>query len=259
MSKAIPAQIERDFQEGKAQYRTFQTGVGGQSILPVDPNAYIIIFGYDYSPAGGGLVYTETVDAEGNGIAAAELLPFGTQQISFYTGNDFYPFIHNIPFGFGNVGGAFITAPTRSFLTVSPVERQLYIVASRDVAITVGLILKFDPITANAIPVTSRTPQGLTYGGDVQTPATQTDFSTLSIGGPVQFMQPSLRDYNDFGFGLLPGNASDQAFAKPDNNNGLIEPSSYITNVLGLAPNAAHNYFLNIHYALYTAATPEQL
>jgi hypothetical protein len=39
---------------GKAVYRTFQTGNGGQSVLPVPPNSYVVIFGYDFSPAGGG-------------------------------------------------------------------------------------------------------------------------------------------------------------------------------------------------------------
>jgi hypothetical protein len=54
MSWSIPTKIEEDFISGKAQYRTFQTGVGGQSILPVPTNAYAVIFGYDFSPAGGG-------------------------------------------------------------------------------------------------------------------------------------------------------------------------------------------------------------
>jgi hypothetical protein len=55
MSWQIPQQIEQDIIAGKAQYRTFQTGVGGQSILPVPNNAYAVVFGYDFSPAGGGL------------------------------------------------------------------------------------------------------------------------------------------------------------------------------------------------------------
>jgi hypothetical protein len=54
MSWSIPTKIEEDFISGRAQYRTFQTGVGGQSILPVPTNAYAVIFGYDFSPAGGG-------------------------------------------------------------------------------------------------------------------------------------------------------------------------------------------------------------
>jgi hypothetical protein len=48
MSWQIPTQIEQDIIAGKAQYRTFQTGVGGQSILPVPPNAYAVVFGYEF-------------------------------------------------------------------------------------------------------------------------------------------------------------------------------------------------------------------
>jgi hypothetical protein len=54
MSWQIPTLIEQDIKSGKAQYRTFQTGNGGQSILPVPSNSYVVIFGYDFSPAGGG-------------------------------------------------------------------------------------------------------------------------------------------------------------------------------------------------------------
>mgnify|MGYP007090487913 CR=1 FL=1 len=90
MSWQIPTQIEQDIIAGKAQYRTFQTGVGGQSILPVPNNAYAVIFGYDFSPAGGGIY--ETTGANLNSV---ELTPpsvrfFQTQQISFYTGTDFF-------------------------------------------------------------------------------------------------------------------------------------------------------------------------
>ena len=45
MSFSIPAQIEQDFISGRAHYQTFQTGNGGQSVLPVAPNSYIVIFG----------------------------------------------------------------------------------------------------------------------------------------------------------------------------------------------------------------------
>jgi hypothetical protein len=56
MSIAIPTLIEKDIRTGKARYSTFQTGIGGQSVLKVPSNSYIIIFGYDYSPAGGGFI-----------------------------------------------------------------------------------------------------------------------------------------------------------------------------------------------------------
>jgi hypothetical protein len=48
MSWQIPTQIEQDIIAGKATYRTFQTGNGGQSILPVPANSYAVIFGYDF-------------------------------------------------------------------------------------------------------------------------------------------------------------------------------------------------------------------
>jgi hypothetical protein len=67
MSWSIPQQIEKDFISGKAQYRTFQTGVGGQSILPVPTNAYAVIFGYDFSPAGGGLKYANNSSSFNSG------------------------------------------------------------------------------------------------------------------------------------------------------------------------------------------------
>jgi hypothetical protein len=61
MSWQIPTQVEQDIIAGKAQYRTFQTGNGGQSVLPVPPNSYVVIFGYDFSPAGGGVSILEFV------------------------------------------------------------------------------------------------------------------------------------------------------------------------------------------------------
>ena len=95
MSWSIPQQIEKDFISGKAQYRTFQTGVGGQSILPVPNNAYAVIFGYDFSPAGGGIFSEETQNTDPQ-LSSATLRFFETQQISFYTGTDFFPFIHHV-------------------------------------------------------------------------------------------------------------------------------------------------------------------
>jgi hypothetical protein len=101
MSWSIPTKIEEDFISGKAQYRTFQTGVGGQSILPVPTNAYAVVFGYDFSPAGGGFKQTTGLLSVANAggipiLNAANIRFFETQQISFYTGTDFYPFIHHV-------------------------------------------------------------------------------------------------------------------------------------------------------------------
>jgi len=52
----IPTEIEKDIKSGKARYQTFQTGIGGQSVLKVPANSYIIIYGYEFSPAGGGIL-----------------------------------------------------------------------------------------------------------------------------------------------------------------------------------------------------------
>jgi hypothetical protein len=56
MSWQIPTQIEQDIICGKAKYQTYQVGFGGQNVLPVPPNSYVVIFGYDFSPAGGGII-----------------------------------------------------------------------------------------------------------------------------------------------------------------------------------------------------------
>jgi hypothetical protein len=267
MSWQIPQQIEQDIIAGKAQYRTFQTGVGGQSILPVPPNAYAVIFGYDFSPAGGGYVsqngqfYSTT-----NILTPASIRFFETQQISFYTGTDFYPFIHHVdvktsaaPFNIDasdlgeiqvNNYHIFQEVDTR------PIARQVYITSDKDITISVGLILDSDVATTGAIPVTSRTPALMTYGGSPQTPAVQTDFGPAAT--PIQFMQPSPKDFQDFGFGLLPNNANGQAFATPDVTRGLIDPSVYLTSLgADFRDAAAANYFLCLHYALYTKTIPD--
>ena len=274
MSWQIPQQIEQDIISGKAQYRTFQTGVGGQSILPVPNNAYAVIFGYDFSPAGGGM--KRTTRALSVGLAGPQLILnddllrfFETQQISFYTGTDFYPFIHHIDLKTGISVGQ-ITPPAVpggdelvsrdefvEEIDNTPIARQVYITSDKDITITVGLIQTLDPATTGAIPITNRTPELLTYGGSPQTPNVQTDFGPAL--NPIQFMQPSPKDFQAFGFGLLPANANGQAFATPDATRGLLDPSVYL-NTLGatFSEAAAANYFLCLHYALYTKTIPEQ-
>jgi len=257
MSWQIPTEIEKDFKSGKATYRTFQTGVGGQSILPVPPNSYAVIFGYDFSPAGGGFWLSNIVNS--TPILTPDTIRwFETQQISFYTGSDFYPFIHHVNV---DATGLYIDGVgtfQANSINNKPIARQTYITSSNDVTITVGLILDSDVASQNAIPVTNRTPQGLTYGGSGQAVATQTDFGPA--GTPQQFMQPSPKDYADFAFGLLPANADGQAFATPDTARGLRDISQYLNAVLGadFRDAAACNYFLNVHYALYTETIPEQ-
>jgi hypothetical protein len=98
---------------------------------------------------------------------------------------------------------------------------------------------------------------GLTYGGSGQNTNTQTDFGPALT--PLQFMQPSVKDYADFAFGLLPANADGQAFATPDATNGLLSASTLLTTLGATFRDAAScDYFLCLHYALYTETVPEQ-
>ena len=256
MSWQIPTQIEQDIIANKAQYRTFQTGVGGQSILPVPPNAYAVIFGYDFSPAGGGItdVYPITATPQ---LTLSTLRWFETQQISFYTGTDFYPFIHHIQLNKTATSSTTNSIQAYGDIDNTPIARQVYITSDKDITISVGLILDSDVATTGAIPITNRTPALLTYGGSPQTPAVQTDFGPAAT--PIQFMQPSPKDFQDFGFGLLPNGANGQAFATPDPTRGLIDPSVYLTSLgVTFRDAAACNYFLCLHYALYTRTIPEQ-
>jgi hypothetical protein len=255
MSWQIPQQIEQDIIAGKAQYRTFQTGVGGQSILPVPTNAYAVVFGYDFSPAGGGILFFNPVTAN-TFLQQQSLRFFETQQISFYTGTDFYPFIHHVNSEVATSANASEFFQTSS-IDNTPIARQVYITSDKDITISVGLILDSDVATTGAIPITNRTPALLTYGGSPQTPAVQTDFGPAAT--PIQFMQPSIKDFQDFGFGLLPNGANGQAFATPDVARGLIDPSVFLTSLgATFRDAAAANYFLCLHYALYTRTIPEQ-
>jgi hypothetical protein len=260
MSFSIPTQIEKDIVRGKATYETFQTGIGGQTVIPVNPNSYIVIFGYDFSPAGGGLTQ---VTAAPTGIQnlPTSISYFGTQQVSFYSNNAFNPFVHHVP----------ITATSLNNLPAgdnivayqvdnTPICRQVYIISPNDVAITVGLIrsLTLPGIVYEAIPVTPSTPGFMTYGGDVQTPGIQ---STLSPIAAMTFTQPQINNYNQYGFvAPFPPNAANQAFWTPNALTGLTEPSNFISTFgVDFDLNAVCHYYLNVHYALYNRAIPEQL
>jgi len=259
MSWQIPTQIEQDIISGKATYKTFQTGYGGQSILPVPSNSYIVIFGYDYSPAGGGFQYQggSFVNAAQNLLTDAAIAPFENQQISFYTGVDFFPFIHHVNIKTTANSISVDNSVFRPFYEVdnSPIARQIYITSTNDVTITVGLIRTSATASVNAIPITNRTPQGLTFGGSGQVINTQTDFGPALT--PQQFMQPSPKDYQDFAFGLLPANADGQAFATPDLTRGLVDPTQYAATIIG-RDLPGNYYFLCLHYAIYTQTVPEQ-
>jgi hypothetical protein len=269
MSWSIPQQIEKDIIAGKAKYQTFQTGNGGQSILPVPPNSYVVIFGYDFSPAGGGFKITSIVPAFGDFpiLTNAQMRFFETQQISFYTGTDFFPFIHHIdvkstlaPYSWNqsDVNNSFATNEfCVEEIDSTPLSRQVYITSTNDVTITHGLIQVATPATTGGIPVTSRTPGFLTYGGSAQLIQAQTNYGPA--GTPQQFMQPSPKDFQDFGLGLLPGNPSDQAFATPDATNGLLEANVHLLSFGATFPAAAAtNYYLCLHYAIYSKTIPEQ-
>lgn len=257
MSWQIPTQIEQDIIAGKAKYQTFQTGMGGQSILPVSPNSYVVIFGYDFSPAGGGI--THDVVPNTNPFLTPDIMRwFETQQISFYTGTDFFPFIHHI-----NSTSIiwYDSTQNQSVLNTSidnsPIARQVYITSSNDVAITVGLILATNSNLNNAIPVTNKTPFGLTYGGSGQNILTYSRFSPGTF--PQGFTQPSVKEYADYNLGVLGLEPSDQAFAAPDPNFGLLDPTVHLSTILqDSEAQAACNYFLCLHYAVYNKTVPEQ-
>jgi hypothetical protein len=260
MSWQIPTLIEQDIKSGKAQYRTFQTGNGGQSILPVPSNSYVVIFGYDFSPAGGGFFIQGGLTDESASTVQSDIRVrwFETQQISFYTGTDFYPFIHHVNTitTQRNISPENISARPIQEVDNTPISRQVYITSTNDVTITHGLILNSSRASSNAIPVTNRTPVGLTYGGSGQVINTQTNYGPA--GTPQQFMQPSPKDYQDFAFGLLPANADGQAFATPDATNGLIDSGTYLSTLSSsIRDSAASNYFLCLHYALYTETVPD--
>jgi hypothetical protein len=269
MSWQIPTQIEQDIIAGKATYRTFQTGNGGQSILPVPANAYVVIFGYDFSPAGGGFKKFQLQNPTAGSILNDKNIRwFETQQISFYTGTDFYPFIHHVDIKTQFAPYTWNTSVPEvnevlSYQTIeeidnTPIARQLYITSSNDVTITHGLILNAANVTSGVIPVTSRTPNGLTYGGSGQSIQAQTNYGPGAT--PLQFMQPSPKDFQDFALGLLPANADGQAFATPNNINGLYAANLQLFDNGGnnLVQTAAANYYLCLHYALYNKPIPEK-
>jgi hypothetical protein len=270
MSWQIPTQIEQDIIAGKAKYQTFQTGNGGQSILQVSPNSYVVIFGYDFSPAGGGFKQLSNIQGSfevGNQATLnnTAIRFFETQQISFYTGSEFYPFIHHVDVKTAitpevtNLANGIVTFhDIIEEIDNTPLSRQVYITSTNDVAITHGLILNAIPATTGAIPVTSRTPGFLTYGGSPQLIQAQTNYGPGAT--PQQFMQPSPKDFQDFGLGLLPGNPTDQAFATPDVTNGLLAANAHLLAVGGdtFVQAAATNYYLCLHYAVYSKTIPEQ-
>jgi hypothetical protein len=266
MSWSIPTRIEEDFISGRAQYRTFQTGVGGQSILPIPSNAYAVIFGYDFSPAGGGFKRNTVITDIGNSetLNSSFVRWFETQQISFYTGTDFYPFVHHVDVkttaqvrAFNPANGDPLNYNFTEEIDNTPISRQVYITSDKDISIAVGLVLNTPVQITSAIPQTNRTPALLSYGGSGQLIPIQTDLGPAA--NPVEFVQPSPKDFEAFGIPAVFPNISGQAFATPDPTNGLLDPNVFLTSLGATFRDAAAcNYFLNLHYALYTSTIPEQ-
>ena len=256
MSWQIPTQIEQDIIAGKATYRTFQTGNGGQSILPVPANSYAVIFGYDFSPAGGGLTFLSQSSQSGVELQNSNERIFETQQISFYTGTDFYPFIHHINSDLTRLINSANIIFNSVTIENTPIARQVYITSPRDVTITHGLILTTDRRAAEPIPVTSRTPGGLTYGGSGQIMNIATDYSS---GATAQnFTQPAIKGYDEFAFATpLQANPTPQAYAIPDVTDGLRDATQYLNTYGPTFLNAAAcQYYLCLHYALYNTQIP---
>jgi hypothetical protein len=253
MSWQIPTQIEQDIICGKAKYQTYQVGFGGQNILPVPANSYVVIFGYDFSPAGGGLtdVYPITTTPQ---LASITLRWFETQQISFYTGTDFYPFIHHVQLNKTATSSTTNSVQAYGDIDNTPIARQVYITSTNDVTISVGLILTGERDTAIAIPVTGRTPFNLTYGGSGQL---QNEFTDLGGAPNVRFVQPTQKNAEDFGV-LGANDAVNQTYWGPDVNNGMLDPTQYLNSLGSDFRNAAAcNYFLCLHYAIYNKTVPE--
>ena len=256
----IPSKIEQDIWSGKCVYRTKQYGAGGQTILPVGQNQYAIIFGYVFSPAGGGLILTRAFGGplpEGLTDLPANVAPFGTQQISFYTGDDYFPFVENV-----EITSQIHSQGADDFQVTqvnnSPRARAVYIRANESVAISVGLIAESLRVVGGTIPVTQYTPAVLTYGGSGQAQNVQTDMGSA----PIEFLQPQIKGWDaaPYAYGPIPAFASDQLWASPDPASGLIEPSSYIRAALGVQTEfATYDYYLTIHYALYNAAADTKI
>lgn len=255
MSFTIPTQIEKDILCGKAVYKTFQTGYGGQSVLRVDPNSYVVIFGYDFSPAGNGLSYNSPVDTIERAVGLPSPIAwFGTQQISFYNHQDFFPFLHNIPVLFNDLYFQETQNTLRTwFVNCEPISRQVYIPSDKNVGISVGLALQGAQIQTNATPSTSSTPFAISYGGSGQANNAEME---LNLAGTRNFVQPQIPT-TDYGFTPINDNNSDELYWFPDTTFGIIDPMLHIQNawdpVVDDASNLAlANYKLCLHYALYS-------
>lgn len=262
MSWQIPPQVEQDIIAGKATFRTHQVGFGGQSVLSVPANSYIVIFGYDFSPAGGGLSAKNLVNIDELTLQCPlSMRWFGTQQIGIYNGNDFYPFVHNVPLLQNVYTQSGVGTDNYQMWSVDnkPISRQLYITSSNNVSIAVGLVLQGNQIQTNATPATGNTPFALTYGNSGQANNAELE---LNLAGTRNFIQPNLPT-DIYGFAPINTDNSDQLYWFPDTTYGVIDPMLHIQNAFDItiddaSNQAAANYKLCLHYALYTQTIPEK-
>jgi hypothetical protein len=193
-------------------------------------------------------------------------------KLAFYTGTDFYPFIHHVDVKSTALISGIQNNPEPESNNVlsnqfieeidnTPISRQVYITSSNDVTITHGLILQMNdevlgPIQ-EAIPITNATPQALTYGGSGQVINIQTPYSAAGFA-PV-FTQPQVIDYAKYNFAApLPVNPDNQVFATPDVTNGLLDATAFLA-ALGdpFLQAASTQYYLCMHYAVYNKTVPE--
>jgi hypothetical protein len=259
MALSIPTQIEQDFQSGKARYKTFQTGFGPQSVLGIQPNSYIVIFGYVFNPAGGSFQHraVNTPLPVVNDPTPLPIRQFGTQQILIYTGNDFFPFMHHVDIKssicvnqFNVANGDTLSTLTTYEVDNSPQTYSTYITANKPVSIAHGLVNNAAIGVAGSIPVSPETPAVLTYGGYGALVPVQTN-----LGGGAfenQFLQPYFNFWSrsPYAYGLIPANASEQAWLKPGATG--MTPASEALVTLGINTQISSNYIITLHYALYT-------
>jgi len=259
MAISIPTQIEQDFHSGKAQYKTFQTGIGAQSLLKVDPGSYIILFGYTFYPAGGGFTFFDNVGGIVQ-LTPSQINNFGAQQILFYTNGNFYPFIHNVNITSSPVVNKFDVATGQTTVTsiayeldTTPIDVSTFIKTSRPISIAHGLLQSIQTNLVGLVPITEAFPQYLSYGGYGGSVAVQTQIG--SVGNENYFLQPVFQGWSlpPYAYALQPAQGTDQFWAKPDFISGMIPAQDYMDTLslnLRNEPNA--NYLITCHYALYS-------
>jgi len=254
----IPSQIEQDVISGKAVYRTLQLGGGGQSILPVGQNQSVVIFGYVFSPAGNGFVWSEDLGVIAPGAFRPYAIPveakrFMSQQILFYTENDFFPFVENVKMisDLKHISGS--NYYSTHAISADAISRSCYIPSNNNVSVAVMLLERAVINTAGTIPVTSTTPNRLSYGGSGVNTAVQMDLGTW----PDQFLQPIVQGWDapPYSYGLIPNNAQEQYWQAFDRGNaaGPYDPANSVVNAFqtGDFPIDGSFYKLTLHYALY--------